>query len=411
MAKEKDDNKDIAYWNIMDIPQVTVNEAADHLRLSMSSKQQRGAIILVGESGLGKTQIVKQIARAAERRVATLNLAQFITMGAGVPQRTEGDHFKIAVPDYFPKEGEKAILFCDEINQGMQHSLAMFYNLIEDRRLFNYKLPDDCLVVGAMNPSGGSYSVSTVERSPAFRRRVKFMYVIPDFKGWYAHASSEEFHADSQGPARGQACHPAILSYFKAHPKALYDTKARDAGKQFMCPAAVETLSEDAYNITSFLKNRTVFGDFAQTRYAASVGTAMATQLCAYMKDASSSIGADDVLSKYPSIQVKVAKLVEKGEQEKVADLANNVVQLLFATSPDVKLTADNFLAFLKDIPKDLADDMCIKLKTVATSTDSMTYFRKFLVELQGRTEWEVIQLGLDSNHRAVAEALQPKKK
>lgn len=410
MAKEKEE-KEIAYHNVLDIPQVTVAEAAEHLRLSMAAKQHRGAIVLVGESGLGKTQIVKQIARAAGRRVATVNLAQFITMGAGVPQRTDTDQFKIAVPDYFPREGEKAVLFFDEINQGMQHALAMVYNLIEDRRLFNYTLPEDCLVVCAMNPSGGTYAVSTVERSPAFRRRVKFMYVISDFKGWYNHASSEQFHADSLGPAHGQACHPAILAYFKAHPKALYDGKARDAGKQFMCPAAVETLSEDAYNISAFGKNKTVFGDFAQTRYAASVGTAMAAQLCAYMKDSASSIGADEVLNKYPTIQSKVQKLVEKGEQEKVSDLAHNVVQLLFATSPDVKNTVDNFLAFLKDIPKDLADAMCINLKVVATTTDSLGYFKKFLVELQGRPQWEAIQLGLDTNHRAVAEALQTKKK
>lgn len=410
MATEnKKEKEDMKYQEMMDIPQVTLQEAYEQLKLSLDTSQQRGVHILVGESGLGKTQIVQQIARETGRRLVSINTSQFAMMGAGVPQRAneETGLFKVAVPSFFPDKNEKCIVMFDEINQGLPHAISMFYNMLEDRKMFDYTLPEDTLVVGAMNPSMGAYAVTTVERSPAFRRRIKFMYVIPDFKGWYQHASSEKFHANSHGPAAGKACHPAILSFLKARPKCLYDTKSRDAGKLFMCPATVETVSEDAYNIEHALKSvKNLHGDFAQTRFAASIGNAMATQLCAYIKDSSATIGADDVLKDYPSVQLRVAKLKENGGQEKLSELQQNVAQLLFATSPEVDKAAKHLLAFMKDLPDDLVSAFSNNLRSIAQATNSSEYYRKFLLELGNHTEWEVIQLKIDKNHRAVASAL-----
>jgi hypothetical protein len=403
MASEK--KADVKYTEILDIPQVTISEAEAHLRLSLDSNQHRGAVILVGESGLGKTQIVQQIAESTGRRLAMLNLAQFLTMGAGVPQRTETGHFTIAVPDFFPKPGEKAILFCDEVNQGAPHSLAMFYNLIEDRRLYNYVLPDDCLIVGAMNPSGGSYAVSAIERSPAFRRRVKFMYVISDFRGWLGHAASTAFHNGSKGPAKGKACHPNVLAFIRAHPSALYDGRARDAGKQYTCPATVETVSEDCWNMLANCAHA-LDSDFAHTRFASSIGNAMATQLCEYIRDSSTTIGADEVLTKYKTVQEKVIQLRDNSGQAQLADLSTNVVQLMFATTPDVEKTADNFLAFLRDLPRDQMASVCTSLRTVASNTNSMVYFRQFIIELNGRPDWCAIQQDMDQTHRSIADSL-----
>ena len=405
MARSKS-KTDLSYPERLDIPQVTLSEARDQILLSLKSKQRRGCIVLVGESGLGKTQIFSQICKELEYNLNPIHTAHWGLMGSGIPRKAEGDFFDVAVPSVFPKPGEKSILLFDELNRGLKHAIAQFFTLLEDGSMFNYRLPEDCLVVGTMNPDTAAYAVTNIENEAAIRRRVKFLYVIPEFTGWYNHAKTEKFHAGTAGPAQDKPCHPQILEYFKANPKLLYDDKARDQGKQYICPATVETISEDAYNMEA--DNISTHGSYARIRYSSSIGLTGTAQLIEHIKDSSVMLGATDILNGYTKkAQKAVKQLAKNGQQEKLADLCENVLSLLFAEKPDVRATVVSFLGFCGDLPPELTTNMLFQMNETAKQAGASTYLVALMEELQKFDVWTDMQLAIDTNHRKIDEGIR----
>ena len=400
------EKKQTKYSEQLDIPRVTINELKEQIELSLTFNQRRGCIVAVGEAGLGKTQGIGQVCRKMGYRPVFIHTAHYGMMGAGVPQRAEGDFFRIAVPDNLPKPGEKAVIIFDELNRGNKHSIQMFFTMLEDGRLFNYEIPEDCLVVGAMNPSTQNYTVTDVENEAAMRRRIKFMYVIEDFKGWKEHAASPAFHHGAIGPAKDKPCHPLILKFFSDQSKLLYDEKAKSAGKQYACPATVETVSEDAYNIEAQGRH-SIYSAFAYARYSASIGTTMTTQLIEFLKDNNVMVGAGDVLARFKKVKSKINQLVSKQMHEPLSDLCGNVLNLMFADQPAIKTTAKNFLQFCSIVPPEMAANMLFQMKEVAGKSKAETYLHDLMLELQEQRGWIDLQVRIDESHRQVDDGLR----
>jgi len=397
----------LSYPERLDIPQVTLAEAREQILLSLESKQRRGCIVLVGESGLGKTQIFSQICREYGYDLNPIHTAHWGLMGSGIPRKAEGDFFDVAVPSIFPKLGQKSILLFDELNRGLKHAIAQFFTLLEDGSMFNYRLPEDCLVVGTMNPATAAYAVTNIENEAAIRRRVKFLYVIPEFAGWYTHAKTNCFHADATGPAKDKVCHPHVLEYFKTNPRLLYDEKARDQGKQYICPATVETISEDAYNMEA--KGIALTSSFAQVRFSASIGVTGTTQLIEFLKDSNVMLGATDILNGYSTkAQKAVKQLEEKGQREKLSSLCENVLVLLFAEKPPVKQTAGCLLDFCKDLPNELASSILFQLQGAAQQANARKYLEELMDELGEYEYWLEMLMNMDNAHIQTETALRP---
>lgn len=399
--------KTLSYSEQLDIPQVTLSEAAMLLRLQIEFMQHRGPLILVGESGIGKTQMIHQVARDEKYDVRVINTAQFGLMGTGIPLKAVEEFFKIAVPEIFPRKGENSIVFFDEINRGLKHAIAMFFNMLEDRRMFNYVLPDSCIVAGAMNPATLNYQVTPIEKEPAIRRRLKFLYIIPGVRGWLNHAETPEFHRGSKGPAKNKPCHPSILSFFRAQPKLICDAKTRDAGKQYTCPATIETISEDAYILDA--KRIPLDGEVARMDFGSSIGLTVATQLLTHIKDSTIMIGADDILYRYKKASKGVKHMVAKHLHEPLADLCVNVLTLMFAdASPTkIKTVSGNFLKFCLDIPNEMRANMLFQLKETAVQNNAQSYLDDLMGVLQEEEKWIEIQKSIDKSHRDVDDKIR----
>lgn len=397
------------YPELHDIPQVTLQEAKEQIMLSIECNQRRGTIVLVSESGVGKTQVCAQIAQETNRRLMPIHTAQWSLLGAGIPLRTADDFFKIAVPDIFPKPEEDALILFDELNRGPKHTINMFFTLMEDGRIFNYLMPHNCIIVGTMNPATAQYAVTVLETEAAFRRRIKFMYVVPDVKGFLKHASSPRFHASSFCEnAKDKPCHPNLLSYFKAKPSNIYDVKAKDQNKQYCCPAVIETVSEDLYNME--YKHISIHDTYALNRIGASLGTTMALEIIAHLKDSAVTLSADDVLNNFPKVKRSVTALIRKNMHEKLVDLSINVVNLMFATTPPVETTAVNFLDFCTELPKEIAHSVLTSLAETARQNKAVPYLNSLMGELQNYDHWADLQIAMDANHLAVEKGIQKAK-
>lgn len=396
------------YPELHDIPRITIGEARQQILLSLKGHQKRGTIVLVGESGIGKTQIFDQISTDEKVRIYPIYTAHFGLMGAGIPMTRDVDSgfFKIAVPSGFPRDGEKAIVLFDEVNKGLRHSIDMFFTMMEAGVLFDYRLPDTALVCATMNPATANYAVTQIDTDVAFRRRVKFFYVIPDFKGFLTHAASNRFHeSDKESLGKACSCHPEILSYFRAKPGNVYDYAAKDAHKQFACPASIQTISLDAYLME--LAKIPLTGSVALKRFAASIGMTMATELVGHIKDNSTTINAEDVILDFDRVRGAVKKMVKQEMREKLIELNMNVLKIMFATTPNVEKTAQNFLEYIKLQPKELVTAMLQQMRKTAKESSAEDYLRTLMDTLQFNDIWVNIVVGIDSSHKEMDGLLQ----
>lgn len=108
--------------------------------------------MLHGSPGVGKSDVIRQLAKARGLELIDLRLSQLDPVDMrGVPSVDAKK--KITswnVPSFLPTEG-KGILFLDEINSAAQATQAAAYQLVLDRKLGDYTLPEGWSVIAAGN--------------------------------------------------------------------------------------------------------------------------------------------------------------------------------------------------------------------------------------------------------------------
>lgn len=114
-------------------------------------------VMLWGPPGVGKSQMVAQIGVKHGVSVIDIRLSQMEPSDLrGIPFRT-GELVEWATPAILPdaaRHGEEGILFLDEITSAPPSVSAAAYQLILDRRLGEYKVPDGWAIFAAGNRQG-----------------------------------------------------------------------------------------------------------------------------------------------------------------------------------------------------------------------------------------------------------------
>lgn len=116
---------------------------------------QKVPTFLWGAPGVGKSSIVKQIAEEKSIGFIDLRLALMDpTDLKGIPFYDKESHTALwAPPAFLPQEGE-GILFLDELNSAPPSVQSSAYQLILDRKIGEYILPDGWAIVAAGNRDG-----------------------------------------------------------------------------------------------------------------------------------------------------------------------------------------------------------------------------------------------------------------
>jgi hypothetical protein len=107
--------------------------------------------------GCGKTAIVEAICEQFGWRLIDLRLAQMDTVDVrGIPFIFEGRTYYAAPGALPPEDGSwgPCIIFLDEYMQARQDVAAVSGQLVNERRLGDYHLPDNVLIMAASNRAG-----------------------------------------------------------------------------------------------------------------------------------------------------------------------------------------------------------------------------------------------------------------
>jgi len=128
-----------------------------------SRNGNRVSLLIEGVHGTGKSAIVAEVAAELGYRLADLRLGQQeVADLIGMPIVKDG-HTCWAPPSWWPKEGEKVIIFLDELNRGTQDVKQAIFQLVRDFKLHTHVLPPECIVISAINPETEGYDVSPLD--------------------------------------------------------------------------------------------------------------------------------------------------------------------------------------------------------------------------------------------------------
>ena len=133
---------------------MTPNQLSQQL-LSVLSNQLPLSLMIWGPPGIGKSSIVAQAARGAGLDLIDLRLSQLAPTdlrGLPVPERRAdgGGVARWFPPEFLPQSGQ-GVLFLDELNMAAPSMQGVAQQLILDRRVGSYQLPDGWFVWAAGN--------------------------------------------------------------------------------------------------------------------------------------------------------------------------------------------------------------------------------------------------------------------
>lgn len=159
-----------------------ISELKNVIRLCMEAKIP---VFLHGAPGIGKSDAVKQIGQEQKRLVIDLRMSLLNPVDLrGVPVAKDGQTAWWA-PSFLPRADgptSTAILFLDEMNAAPPAVQAAAYQLVLDRRVGEYVLPDGVDVIAAGNR--GTDRAIVYEMSSALRNRFAHYEVAVDLDEW-----------------------------------------------------------------------------------------------------------------------------------------------------------------------------------------------------------------------------------
>jgi hypothetical protein len=153
-------------------------------------------VMLWGPPGVGKSALVAQAAAACQVPMIDLRLSQLEPSDLrGMPYHREG-RVEWATPSMLPqagRDGPRGVLFLDEINAALPQVAASAYQLILDRRLGDYRLPDGWAILAAGNRLGDR-GVTYAMPAPLANRFTHYELLpqIDDWLGWAERAGVDD---------------------------------------------------------------------------------------------------------------------------------------------------------------------------------------------------------------------------
>jgi len=375
MAKEKSQDLTSKFWEQLGIPTATLAEARRTIELCFST----GLVpCLIGESGIGKTHLMKQITEDLNWSIVIFFLAHREREDlSGIPFPSEDKlSYRFLCEEAIKNiimSDKPTLILLDEWNRGEKPILNAAFTLIEDRKFGVHSLPNHVRIAACMNPSGGSYTVTEAERDPAFRRRLCFLAVQVNVSVWAEWALG-----------RGKI-HQDVVDFIRIQPQFLNDTATRDAGKIYPNPSSWEKVSTIQKAMQARDLNLSGNGKDERTfRLACSgfIGMAAAETYLVYLKDKATTISPEDVIMRYSRVQKKVLHLIEKGRNDAISELYTAVSLTLFTDEPMPEKCAKHLGAFFGDLPPDMSMAFFRQFDMRSKELDKREYMRELSREL-----------------------------
>jgi len=217
----------------MDVRLVRPSDIRSEINYAMNRKRP---VFIWGPPGIGKSEIVDSITQERSGYMIDMRLALMEPTdlrGIPVPNMNTGLMEWLPPADLPTQEladqFECIVLFLDEMNQAPQSVQAAAYQLILNRRLGNYKLPENVLIVAAGNRESDR-GVAYRMPSPLANRFVH-LEMTTDFEDWQTWALENNIDAE-------------VVGYVTANKMDLMNFDPRTASRAFATPRSWTFVSQ-----------------------------------------------------------------------------------------------------------------------------------------------------------------------
>ena len=318
--------------------------------------------LIVGETGIGKTALAKELADKNSWTLIVIdgNLLKEGEIG-GLPtiepytrvnhkgEKVEKKstiyavHHKLREIDEEIARGRTVLLFIDEINR-CEHTVQQeLMNLILNREINGYTLPERVKIIAAMNPSskyGPDLDYRVVDMDVAQENRFVWLYMEPDYVQWLDWAIDTGLE-------------PKVIEFISTFPEYLLKINEDDI---MATPRSYERISS-LYQIYQQQKDsvpRSVFLNVLR----GNVGKLIAEAFVSFAEsDCRALISFEEVFAGN-SLPAEVLEKIKSESHTRLYLSAKNILKTLEATilkgDADTRFFTDRLIAFLQAYPVDL---------------------------------------------------------
>lgn len=266
----------------LNAPTLSAGEALDLLRAGWQAQTKDGlrlSWMLHGRPGVGKTQIVQQLADEIGARLFDLRLTTI------EPQDLRGlpyyDHDAGKTVWYRPEDlpddpAQPAILFLDELTAASPYLQPTVYGLLQERRVGRHRLPDSVFIVAAGNTVDDG--AVAYEMGTALSDRLVHVHLRATAQDWLEHF------------AIPRGLHPAVTAFLRGRPDLLETTEdTMKRGDMIACtPRSWERVSDIMGTVSERNAQRAMV--------AGTLGIAVAAEFAVVADDIAASINVAEVL-------------------------------------------------------------------------------------------------------------------
>jgi hypothetical protein len=309
---------------------VTPAEAKSRILRAFKNKRP---LFLWGPPGIGKSEVVAGITEELGGYMIDLRLGQMEpTDIRGIPFfNKNNEKMDWAPPIDLPDEDLASqypvvVLFLDEMNSAAPAVQAAGYQLILNRRIGKYKLPDNVVIVAAGNRDSDK-GVTYRMPSPLANRFVH-LEVRPDFEAWQTWAVGKKVHKD-------------VVGYLSFAKQDMFDFDPKSASRAFATPRSWSFVSDFLYDDDATDAELTDL-------IAGTVGEGLAVKFMAHRKVAGQMPNPVDILTgKVTELKVKEVSAMYSLTISLCYELQDNYKKLGKEKIADWHAQADNFLGFM----------------------------------------------------------------
>lgn len=304
--------------------------------------------LIIGESGIGKTALVKELSRKNNYVLITID-ANLLKEGeiGGLPTVVNGKtlyatHVKLSQIEECSKRGEKVLLFIDELNR-CEHAVQQeLMNLILNREINGFNIYDNVKIVAAMNPSNkyedyrdSEYAV--VDMDQAQEDRFVWLNMEADVKEWIKWAMTDG-NIDED-----------IIEFIGIFPEYLNTPNSRESIKG--TPRSYERVSK-AYKIYKKNKEKYSFEVFLSV-VKGNLGVSISNDFISFIKNKKKPMIKVDELFKNEVINSALRERIENENNSILYILAKASLNYLESLK-EFSYELNVFSELLKYYPRDL---------------------------------------------------------
>jgi MoxR-like ATPase len=231
---------------------------------------ERVPLHILGPCGTGKSQIVGQVASDLGYEFLDVRAVQLDPVDLRGLPRISSDQTEWVPPKFLPTSG-RGILFLDELTSAPQMTQAGCYQLVLDRRLGEYRLPEEWVVIAAGNPASERGVHFAMPRP--LRNRFVHLDLEPDLDDWSKWAIKAHVR-------------PEIIAFLRFKPELLHAADVTSDANAWPTPRSWEMASRVLSGVAQRTNARLLSGtsEFEAQLLDGTVGQAAASELVAFLR-------------------------------------------------------------------------------------------------------------------------------